>query len=256
LFGSNSLVITAPLRVGARAQRAAAVSGMMAAYRSSMRAGADELLNLVFSFDRDADAAAAVPDANVTGACCCRPRVTFRPPESFVEVSQMFTVSPAALAGTDAQGHCREYGRGRREHQGAQSAPRGVPSATAQTPAEGQDAGRPGAGQILIADLTMSLDNVLAVPEPPRQHPWVLISGLRFPSRSPALAASLDREAAKPPALDRLRGPGDRALRRPAHDIGWERGLPSSTWADPRLQRAMPQPLDIDPAEVAKRRGK
>src|SRR5487761_819315 len=39
-----------------------------------------------------------LPDANVTGVCCCRPRVTFRPPESLVEVSQMLTVSPAAFA--------------------------------------------------------------------------------------------------------------------------------------------------------------
>src|SRR5687767_2538659 len=37
--------------------------------------------------------------ANATGACCCRPRVTVRPPESDVVVSQTFTCSLAAYAG-------------------------------------------------------------------------------------------------------------------------------------------------------------
>src|SRR6266536_4143392 len=36
--------------------------------------------------------------ANAMGACCCRPLVTLRPPESFVVVSQTLTVSAAAPA--------------------------------------------------------------------------------------------------------------------------------------------------------------
>src|SRR6185312_1847068 len=36
------------------------------------------------------------------GVCCCRPRVTLRPPESFVVVSQMLTDSFAACAGVSA----------------------------------------------------------------------------------------------------------------------------------------------------------
>src|SRR5215469_11449318 len=41
---------------------------------------------------------AALVLANEMADCCCRPRVTLRPPESFVVVSQMLTVSAAALA--------------------------------------------------------------------------------------------------------------------------------------------------------------
>jgi hypothetical protein len=43
----------------------------------------------------------AVPPAGpkFTGVCCCRPRVTLRPAESLVVVSQMLTCSPAAWAG-------------------------------------------------------------------------------------------------------------------------------------------------------------
>ena len=40
------------------------------------------------------------PFPNAVGVCCSRPRVTWRPPESSVVVSQMSTVSPAACAGS------------------------------------------------------------------------------------------------------------------------------------------------------------
>src|ERR1700722_14101185 len=41
----------------------------------------------------------AWPELNVTGACCCRPAVTFRPAGSLVVVSVTLTLSPAANAG-------------------------------------------------------------------------------------------------------------------------------------------------------------
>ena len=41
----------------------------------------------------------ACPDANAIGVCCCSPRVTVRPDEPLVVVSQTFTDSLAALAG-------------------------------------------------------------------------------------------------------------------------------------------------------------
>ena len=44
--------------------------------------------------------------------------------------------------------------------------------------------------QILVADLAMSLDNVLAVAGAARQHPWVLIGGLLLSITLTGLAAS------------------------------------------------------------------
>src|SRR6201999_578703 len=40
-----------------------------------------------------------LPAEKLIGVCCCRPRLTTRPPPSDVVVSQMFTCSPAAWAG-------------------------------------------------------------------------------------------------------------------------------------------------------------
>ena len=45
--------------------------------------------------------------------------------------------------------------------------------------------------QIVIADVSMSLDNVLAVAGAARQHPWVLVFGLAFSIGLVGLAASL-----------------------------------------------------------------
>ena len=44
--------------------------------------------------------------------------------------------------------------------------------------------------QILLADLAMSLDNVLAVAGAARQHPWVLVGGLLLSITLTGLAAS------------------------------------------------------------------
>ncbi|WP_334175174.1 YjbE family putative metal transport protein [Pseudoxanthobacter sp.] len=46
------------------------------------------------------------------------------------------------------------------------------------------------AWQIVIADLSMSLDNVLAVAGAAREHPWVLVSGLALSIALMGLAAS------------------------------------------------------------------
>lgn len=110
--------------------------------------------------------------------------------------------------------------------------------------------------QILIADLTMSLDNVLAVAGAARQHPWVLISGLLLSITLTGLAASWIARL-----LSRLRWIGYLGLaivlyvalhmiwtgsRTAVIDLGQTRAY----------NAAMPQPLDISPAEAAKRRGK
>jgi YjbE family integral membrane protein len=47
------------------------------------------------------------------------------------------------------------------------------------------------AWQIVIADISMSLDNVLAVAGAAREHPWVLVTGLALSIALMGLAASL-----------------------------------------------------------------
>ena len=54
---------------------------------------------LVFSFTVMIWPPPPLPEANEIGVCCCRPRVTLRPPESLVVVSQILTLSEAAAAG-------------------------------------------------------------------------------------------------------------------------------------------------------------
>lgn len=50
---------------------------------------------------------------------------------------------------------------------------------------------RQAALQIVVADISMSLDNVLAVAGAAREHPWVLVSGLALSVALMGLAASL-----------------------------------------------------------------
>ena len=50
---------------------------------------------------------------------------------------------------------------------------------------------RQAATQIIVADVSMSLDNVLAVAGVARQHPWVLVTGLALSVALMGLAASL-----------------------------------------------------------------
>jgi YjbE family integral membrane protein len=109
--------------------------------------------------------------------------------------------------------------------------------------------------QILVADLAMSLDNVLAVAGAARQHPWVLIAGLLLSITLTGLAASWIARL-----LSRLRWVGFLGLaivlyvalhmiwtgtRTAAIDLGQTQ----------TYNRAMPDPLDIKPSEVRKRRG-
>ena len=74
--------------------------------------------------------------------------------------------------------------------------------------------------QILIADISMSLDNVLAVAGAAREHPGG--PGVRPADvdRPDGCGRKLDRPPAAPLPLDRLRRPDHRAVRRPAHDVG------------------------------------
>src|ERR1700722_7651300 len=54
---------------------------------------------LLFSFTEMVTPPLPLPEVNEIGVCCWSPRVTLRPPESLVVVSQMFTASLAACAG-------------------------------------------------------------------------------------------------------------------------------------------------------------
>lgn len=109
--------------------------------------------------------------------------------------------------------------------------------------------------QILIADLAMSLDNVLAVAGAARQHPGVLIIGLLLSVTLTGLAANFIAQL-----LHRMRWIGFVGLAIilyvAAHMI-WEgtRTVAIDLGETRVYNAAMPgKPLDIKPAEVAKRR--
>ena len=75
------------------------------------------------------------------------------------------------------------------------------------------------AWQIVVADISMSLDNVLAVAGAARDHPVALIFGLSLSIVLMGVAASLVAQAAQPASLDRLCRPGDHPLRRLRYDL-------------------------------------
>jgi YjbE family integral membrane protein len=107
--------------------------------------------------------------------------------------------------------------------------------------------------QILLADLTMSLDNVLAVAGAAREHPFVLVGGLLLSITLMGVAASWIARL-----LHRFRWIGYLGLAIvvyvAAHMI-WEgaRAMAIDTGQTDRYNAAMPQPLDIRPAEAEKR---
>jgi YjbE family integral membrane protein len=108
--------------------------------------------------------------------------------------------------------------------------------------------------QILIADLAMSLDNVLAVAGAARQHPWVLIAGLLLSITLTGLAASWIARL-----LSRLRWIGFVGLAivlYVALHMIWTgtRTVVIDLGKTPAYNAAMPAPLDIKPSEVEKRR--
>ena len=107
--------------------------------------------------------------------------------------------------------------------------------------------------QILLADLAMSLDNVLAVAGAARQHPWVLVGGLALSITLTGVAASYIAKL-----LHRFRWIGYVGLAMIIYVAGhmiWEgtRAVFIDTGKIPTYNRAMPGPLDIKPDEVAKR---
>ena len=107
--------------------------------------------------------------------------------------------------------------------------------------------------QILMADLAMSLDNVLAVAGAARQHPWVLVGGLTLSITLTGVAASFIAKL-----LNRFRWIGYVGLAMivyvACHMI-WEgtRNVFIDTGKTPAYNRAMPGPLDIQADEIAKR---
>lgn len=73
----------------------------------------------------------------------------------------------------------RELRESREEKEGVEAISHPDTATSADAPPGGQYLTKGRAiGQILIADLSMSLDNVLAVAGAAREHPWVLVSGL------------------------------------------------------------------------------
>ena len=110
--------------------------------------------------------------------------------------------------------------------------------------------------QILVADLAMSLDNVLAVAGAARQHPGVLVVGLLLSVTLTGLAANVIAQL-----LQRMRWIGDVGLVSilyvAAHMIrAGARTVAIDLHKTHVYIAAMPgKPLDIKPAEIAKRRG-
>ena len=110
--------------------------------------------------------------------------------------------------------------------------------------------------QILMADLAMSLDNVLAVAGAARQHPWVLFGGLLLSITLTGLAASWIAKL-----LQRFRWIAYLGLViviYVALHMIWEgtRTVAIDTGQTHVYNKAMPDPLDIKPGEVAKRKAK
>ena len=108
--------------------------------------------------------------------------------------------------------------------------------------------------QILIADLAMSLDNVLAVAGAARQHPWVLVGGLMLSITLTGLAASWIAKL-----LHRFKWIGFVGLAivfYVACHMIWEgvRTVAIDLGQTHAYNRAMPGPLDIRPPEIAKHR--
>ncbi|MGZ3371578.1 MAG: TerC family protein [Caulobacteraceae bacterium] len=108
--------------------------------------------------------------------------------------------------------------------------------------------------QILVADLAMSLDNVLAVAGAARQHPWVLVGGLMLSITLTGLAASWIAKL-----LHRFKWIGYLGLAIvlyvSVHMI-WEgvRTVAIDLGRTHVYNSAMPGALDIKPGEVAKRK--
>ena len=110
--------------------------------------------------------------------------------------------------------------------------------------------------QILLADLAMSLDNVLAVAGAARQHPWVLVGGLMLSISLTGLAAGYIAKL-----LHRFKWIGYVGLAMVIYVAGhmiWEgtRTVAIDTGETRVYNAAMPGPLDIKPDEVAKRKSK
>ncbi len=109
--------------------------------------------------------------------------------------------------------------------------------------------------QILVADLAMSLDNVLAVAGAARHHPFVLVAGLMLSISITGLAATLIARL-----LNRFRWIGYAGMVvvfYVALHMIWDGAR--TVAIDLNMTRiynnALPGPLDIGPAEIAQRKG-
>ena len=109
--------------------------------------------------------------------------------------------------------------------------------------------------QILLADLAMSLDNVLAVAGAARQHPGVLIGGLLLSITLTGLAASwIAKLLQRFPWIGYI---GLAIVIWVAGHMIWDgtRAVAIDTGHTHLYNRAMPDALDIHPSEVVKRKG-
>jgi YjbE family integral membrane protein len=85
----------------------------------------------------------------------------------------------------------RELRTGRLVDVAPDSGPREVPAETARPPEGAPKTMRQAVTQIIVADVSMSLDNVLAVAGVAREHAWVLVFGLALSVAFMGLAAAV-----------------------------------------------------------------
>ena len=105
--------------------------------------------------------------------------------------------------------------------------------------------------QIVLADISMSLDNVLAVAGAARGHLDVLVIGLLLSVALMGAAAESDRAAAGALPLDQLSGSGDRGLCRavddlvgqPRSDRGADLKRVMDPWLSPRIRIRQPSQM-------------
>jgi len=150
----------------------------------------------------------------------------------------------------------RQQGRaGIAEGEAALAAATGVKIGAASTLPSRPKSMRQALVQILVADLAMSLDNVLAVAGAARQHPQVLVAGLLLSITLTGIAASWIARL-----LHRVRWLGYLGLAIVVYvslHMLWEghRTMVIDMGRTPAYNAWVPAPLAITPAEMAARRG-
>ena len=150
--------------------------------------------------------------------------------------------SPAASCSSGSAGRCGAScaARAAEQHAAQRSARRRGHDRTAARAGAPRKTFAQAAWQIVIADVSMSLDNVLAVAGAAREHPIVLIFGLALSIALMGIAASFIARLLQSLSLDRLCRARDHPLCGAADDLGGELSRSTKRWRSSLL------PLELD----------